>query len=78
MLHLTTNSITVSNLVFYHSIEKAMETEYTVEFDSLIVAKMLGYQSTTDYYPGFSADKHVKDIKIPFLTMNSLDDPIIE
>jgi len=47
-----------------------------LEFDNLVRAKILGYNSSHTLYRNVSCDRFVGDIDIPFLVLHSKDDPI--
>ena len=46
------------------------------EFDREFFGKILGYRKGDDYYRGISSYKYINDINIPYLVINSKDDPI--
>ncbi|KAJ1666947.1 hypothetical protein IW140_004797 [Coemansia sp. RSA 1813] len=46
------------------------------QFDDLITARAFGYKDSTDYYNQCSSAQFLPDIRIPFLAISSLDDPV--
>ncbi|WUR03056.1 alpha/beta-hydrolases superfamily protein [Vairimorpha necatrix] len=47
------------------------------EIDKLLTKKIFNIKNLSKYYKKESAVKHLKNIKVPFLILNSSDDPII-
>lgn len=47
------------------------------EFDEKFTTKILGFDSLEEYYNDSKLDKYLENIKIPFLSIFSLDDPVI-
>ncbi|KAI0643881.1 AB-hydrolase YheT [Trametes meyenii] len=45
------------------------------EYDELITAPMYGYKDALDHYAKISSSNVVRDIRVPCLAINSLDDP---
>lgn len=46
------------------------------EFDDACTRKMFDYSSVDEYYEDASSFRFIKDVKIPLLCLNALDDPI--
>ncbi|KAJ2780220.1 hypothetical protein H4R18_003572 [Coemansia javaensis] len=46
------------------------------EFDELVTARAFGYKSSTDYYTQNSSAQFLPRIRIPFLAISALDDPV--
>ncbi|KAJ2513024.1 hypothetical protein GGI11_004548 [Coemansia sp. RSA 2049] len=46
------------------------------QFDDLITARVFGYKSSTDYYTKCSSAQFMPHIRIPFLAISALDDPV--
>ncbi|KAJ1835868.1 hypothetical protein LPJ63_000790 [Coemansia sp. RSA 2711] len=46
------------------------------EFDDLITSRAFGYQDSSDYYNKCSCAQFMPRIRIPFLAISSLDDPV--
>jgi len=46
------------------------------DFDANFTCKIHGYKSTTDYYREHSCVQWLKDVSVPLLLMNAMDDPL--
>ena len=46
------------------------------EYDNLVTRITLGYDTVDDCYRGVSSCCHVKEVRVPLLCLNALDDPI--
>ncbi|KAJ2197070.1 hypothetical protein GGH18_001434 [Coemansia sp. RSA 530] len=46
------------------------------EFDDLITSRAFGYEDSADYYGKCSCAQFMPNIRIPFLALSSLDDPV--
>ncbi|KAJ2157406.1 hypothetical protein GGF46_004530 [Coemansia sp. RSA 552] len=46
------------------------------QFDDLITARAFGYKDSTDYYGKCSCTQFMPHIRVPFLAISSLDDPV--
>ncbi|KAJ2346563.1 hypothetical protein GGH91_002162 [Coemansia sp. RSA 2671] len=46
------------------------------QFDNLITAKLFGYQDGTDYYRKNSCAQFMPAIRVPFLAISAMDDPV--
>jgi len=47
------------------------------EFDNVFTAPLHGFRDTDDYWKRASAKPHLRDIRIPALVLNSLNDPFV-
>jgi len=47
------------------------------ELDELYTRRLAGFSNVTDFYKSMSSCNHLKNIKIPMVFINSLDDPIV-
>ena len=47
------------------------------DLDAIITVPLFGYKDTDDYYQKESAIKYIPHISVPYLMLNSLDDPLI-
>ena len=47
------------------------------DIDTILTKKIFNIKSLNEYYQQESSVRHLKNIKIPFLILNSKDDPII-
>jgi len=61
---------------FNLELEKALNCNYSREFDEFVSRRIQGYRTADDYYRGISSVTNVKDIKVPFLSIQALDDNI--
>lgn len=58
--------------------DSKMSNIHTVEkFDNIFTAPMFGYNTATEYYRDASSCNRLLSVRIPFLAINSLDDPIV-
>ncbi|GAA5931595.1 uncharacterized protein JCM15063_001512 [Sporobolomyces koalae] len=48
------------------------------EFDSLVTAPLGGFPTAIAYYRWASASNTIRDIRVPFLGISALDDPIVD
>ncbi|KAJ1934077.1 hypothetical protein EC988_008918, partial [Linderina pennispora] len=46
------------------------------QFDDIITSKVFGYKDSTDYYKKNSSSKFMPGIRVPYLAISSLDDPV--
>ncbi|KAJ2726428.1 hypothetical protein GGI07_000566 [Coemansia sp. Benny D115] len=53
-----------------------MKIKLIREFDDLITSRVFGYKDSTDYYTKNSCAQFMPNIKIPFLAITALDDPV--
>ncbi len=56
---------------------KLREARDLYEFDNVFTAPLHGFRNTDDYWQRASAKPHLRDIRIPALVLNSLNDPFI-
>lgn len=71
-------NILEQNLNLRKNYETKLENIHTVEeFDNLFTAPMFGYNTATEYYRNASSCNRLLSIRTPFLSINSLDDPIV-
>jgi len=59
-----------------YNVEKALLTKHVREFDKYMTAPINGFDNLKDFYHDVSCYHYIKDIKIPTLYIQSLDDPI--
>ena len=59
----------------YIDINCLKSTFYAKDFEIEFLGKILGYKSIGKYYRGISSFENVENINIPFLVINSKDDP---
>lgn len=59
------------------NIEAVRKAKNFIEFDDQVTAPLLGFQSAWDYYRFASATNHLQDVKVPFLIIQSKDDPFL-
>jgi len=57
-------------------ISKVLMSKYVREFDDRLVRRVYNFSSVDEYYDKASSSHVVGDISIPFLALNSFDDPI--
>jgi predicted alpha/beta-fold hydrolase len=57
--------------------ERVKDFNTSKEFDEEFTVKMVGYKSTQDYYEDASVGYDLSKIKVPTLSLNSEDDPIV-
>ncbi|KAH3902228.1 related to Medium-chain fatty acid ethyl ester synthase/esterase 2 [Saccharomycodes ludwigii] len=67
----STHVFTKSNL------SKAKNFKNTMEFDNTYTAPCLGYESALSYYADVTSILRVPQIAVPFLVINSEDDPVV-
>ncbi|KAI8321334.1 AB-hydrolase YheT [Martensiomyces pterosporus] len=60
-----------------YDMEKILATKRMKDFDQHFVAKSFGFSSCWEYYDATSSSPYVDKIAIPFLAINTLDDPTI-
>jgi len=58
------------------NIHKARSAQTVREFDTATIVPMFKYSTVEDYYTDASSGRILHQIKIPFLMLNSIDDPI--
>jgi predicted alpha/beta-fold hydrolase len=58
-------------------IKKIEEMEYIHEIDEIYTARVLGFKTIEEYYEDSRIDKYLENIKVPFLSVFTEDDPII-
>lgn len=58
-------------------LEKVRNIKTSQEFDEEFTIKMVNYKSTEEYYTDASVGYDLKRIKVPTLSLNSADDPIV-
>lgn len=46
-------------------------------YDELITTKLYGFHSADDYYATISSIRFISKIRVPFLGINAMDDPIV-
>jgi len=51
---------------------------HSFEFDSLVTAPLGGFPTAIAYYRWASASNTIRDIRVPFLGISALDDPIVD
>jgi predicted alpha/beta-fold hydrolase len=61
----------------HEQIEQAYRSRTFLEFDNAITAPVHGFQNATDYYTRSSSKPLLKNIQIPTLFINTVDDPFI-
>lgn len=59
------------------SIERVRNIKSSQEFDEEFTIKMTDYESTEQYYADASVGYNLSRIKVPTLSLNSQDDPIV-
>ena len=64
-----------TNLFDYDGIVNA---ETISDFDTAFIAKIYGFDNCWDYYAQTSSGKFLKDITVPTLVLNALDDPFFD
>jgi predicted alpha/beta-fold hydrolase len=50
---------------------------YIHEIDEIYTARVLGFKTIEEYYEDLGIDKFLENIKVPFLSVFTEDDPII-
>lgn len=58
-------------------LQDAMNAKTIEDFDNLYTAPQYGYSDAIDYYENVSANKVIKNIKLPVLILMAEDDPIM-
>ena len=58
-------------------LRRALGAKTIEEFDNLFTAPQYGYKDAQDYYENVSANKVIKNIKVPTLILMAADDPIM-
>ena len=58
------------------SVDEALKATSFIDFDEYFTRRMLGYNSTDEYYKGFGCVSDIKNIKVPLLCLQTQDDPI--
>eukprot|EP01117_Protostelium_nocturnum_P010642 TRINITY_DN3832_c0_g2_i2.p1 TRINITY_DN3832_c0_g2~~TRINITY_DN3832_c0_g2_i2.p1 ORF type:complete len:403 (+),score=150.56 TRINITY_DN3832_c0_g2_i2:264-1472(+) len=58
------------------NLEEIDKTIFMREFDDHFTRKIYGFKSVNDYYTEASSATRLKNIAIPYLALNALDDPI--
>lgn len=46
-------------------------------YDELVTTKLYGFHSADDYYASISSIRFISKIRVPFLGLNAMDDPIV-
>ena len=57
--------------------ERAMSARTFAEFDDAVTAPLHGFKGKTDYYDRCSSVQYLKDIALPPLIVNAMDDPFM-
>lgn len=57
--------------------ERAMSARTFAEFDDAVTAPLHGFKGKTDYYDRCSSVHYLKDIALPTLIVNAMDDPFM-
>lgn len=72
---------TVENPCYYKftraNLAKAQKLKMVADFDALYTAPCLGFNSALDYYRAASSVNRFEGVKIPLLSINSKDDPVV-
>lgn len=72
---------TVKNPSYYNftksNLQKAFKFKTIADFDSTYTAPCLGFKSAMDYYKSASSINRLPNIKIPLLSINARDDPVV-
>ncbi|KAI8826648.1 Alpha/Beta hydrolase protein [Fimicolochytrium jonesii] len=55
---------------------KLLKARYLYEFDNLLTRVMFKYRTVHEYYRKASSAQYIPDIRVPFLVLTALDDPI--
>jgi hypothetical protein len=58
-------------------LDTIMQAKSIMEFDNLVTAPLHGYKNALDYYTQNSALQFLKEIRIPTLLVNALNDPML-
>ncbi|CAM9637343.1 unnamed protein product [Chrysoparadoxa australica] len=62
-------------IVDIEAVEKATSMG---EFDGLVIAKIYGFEDEKDYYEQSGSKQYLKDVRVPLLCLQAVDDPFIE
>lgn len=57
-------------------VDKVQEAQTIREFDDCVTRTMCDYDTVNDYYRDASSSVIIKNVKVPLLCFNALDDPI--
>ncbi len=57
--------------------DRAMRAKTFAEFDDAVTAPLHGFAGMNDYYDRCSSVRYLKDIAVPTLIINSIDDPFM-
>ncbi|VVT50818.1 uncharacterized protein SAPINGB_P002890 [Magnusiomyces paraingens] len=57
--------------------EKRLSLKYIYDFDDAFTAPLFGFDSAKDYYRSASSVHRILGIRVPTVTINALDDPIV-
>ncbi|MGI9273109.1 MAG: hydrolase [Woeseiaceae bacterium] len=57
--------------------QRAMDAKTFAEFDDAVTAPLHGFDNMEDYYNRCSSGQFLKDIRLPTLIINALDDPFM-
>jgi predicted alpha/beta-fold hydrolase len=57
-------------------LDAGMRSRSVHEFDELLTRRNFGYSSVSEYYADASSSRYVRRIRIPFVAISALDDPI--
>ena len=57
--------------------DRAMSARTFAEFDDAVTAPLHGFNGMRDYYDRCSSGRFLKDIRVPTLVINALDDPFM-
>ena len=57
--------------------QRAMDAKTFAEFDDAVTAPLHGFENMEDYYNRCSSGQFLKDIQLPTLIINALDDPFM-
>ena len=58
-------------------LDKVMKSRTVYELDASFTAKINGFKSAEEYYDNSRGDAYLRNVKIPVLALNSMDDPVI-
>lgn len=67
---------TKKNSFNFVDVEEALKQNNFIQFDEYFTRRVLGYNSTDEYYKKSSCVNDLKNIAIPLLCLQSIDDPI--
>lgn len=72
---------TLKNPSYYRftkeNLEKAKNFKTIADFDDTYTAPCLGFSSAMDYYKSASSINRIANVKIPLLSINARDDPVV-